>query len=73
MINRKQKFAVALVITSILIGVLIWAYSAYIFQGSPEEEAWAPLAGFFKGLIIGGFCFVLSLINLFVAFKNSEN
>ena len=58
---------------SILLGVIIWVYHAFLFDGTPEEKAWAPVAGMFMGLIIGGVFFVLSLIYyLFVTRNNGK-
>lgn len=70
--NRKQKIAFAFVGLSILLGISIWAYHAYLFDGTPEEESWAPVAGIFMGLIVGGICLVFSLINLFIVFKEGS-
>ena len=67
--NTKKKVAIAFVCFSILIGFAIWFYVGYLLGGTPEERMWAPIAGFFMGVVIGGILFILSVINLIFVFK----
>lgn len=61
-VSGGEKAAVFLLLASVALAVGVWVQMAFFFFGSAEEEAWAPIAGFFKGLVFGGFSAVIPAV-----------
>ncbi len=51
---RSEKIGIRLLLGCILLWGVIWFYMAFLYEGTAEEEMWAPVAGFFMGLVLGG-------------------
>lgn len=44
----------------------------FMYSGDPESEMWAPIAGFFMGLVYGGWFAIVPAVYSFLALKNEN-
>ena len=58
-LTRAEQVGSKLFGACVVLWGAVWLYMAFVFNGTPEEEMWAPVAGFFMGLIFGGFASVV--------------
>lgn len=69
---RTEKLGTRLLLGCLAVWVLVWIYMTFLFEGTAEEEMWAPVAGFFMGLVFGGFLSIVSAIYAGSALKQAK-
>ncbi len=69
-IRKAEKRSLVLFIACVLVFFVVWVHTAYQRYDDPESELWAPIAGFFKGLIFGGVAAVVpAMFSAYVLLK----
>ena len=53
-LSQMEKFSTYLFYGCLAFGAFIWVKNGFLYSGTPEEEMWAPIAGFFMGYIYAG-------------------
>jgi len=61
-LTGAEKLATRLFLGCLVLWGLFWAYMIFLFEGTAEEEMWAPIAGYFMGLVYGGFLSIVPAI-----------
>jgi len=50
-LSQMERFATYLFLGCVAFAGFIWVKNGFLYSGTPEEEKWAPIAGFFMGYV----------------------
>ena len=71
-LTGTEKLGTRLFLGCLVLWGLVWVYMTFLFEGTAEEEMWAPIAGFFMGLVFGGFLAIVPAIYAGSALKQAK-
>jgi hypothetical protein len=61
-VRKAEKQSLVLFIVCLVVFCVVWLHTSYQPYDDPESRMWAPIAGFFKGLIFGGLAAIVPSI-----------